>query len=277
MSSLTDSEKRYFEKLLGMSTGYVLDYNDPTFGEFFKRHNVNIHGPKYQTYGTSKAKRLRAFWEQEQDALVGKVLAELLDTYEAICALNNSTTEASTLQKARKIIARLTGVPIPSAQAEAPNDFLLTEFSIPAIQKLPIEAMAVSIIESRVNEARTTMAAGAYLSTILLCGSVLEATLLGAAQKEPARFNRSGASPKYADGNVKRLHEWSLAQLIDVACDIGLLKPDVKKFSHGLRDFRNYIHPYEQMMSGFSPDEHTAKVCFQVLKAALASVAGERK
>ena len=26
-----------------------------------------------------------------------------------------------------------------------------------------------------------------------------------------------------------------------------------------------------------SPDEHTAKVCFQVLKAALASVAGERK
>ncbi|WP_294535684.1 hypothetical protein [uncultured Rhodoblastus sp.] len=56
----------------------------------------------------------------------------------------------------------------------------------------------------------------------------------------------------------------------------GLLKRDVKKFSHGLRDFRNYIHPYEQMVSGFSPDEHTAKVCFKVLKAALASVAGER-
>jgi hypothetical protein len=55
------------------------------------------------------------------------------------------------------------------------------------------------------------------------------------------------------------------------------MKPDVKKFSHGLRDFRNYIHPYEQMQSGFAPDEHTAKLCFQVLKAALASVAGERK
>ncbi|QLI80278.1 hypothetical protein HZU75_01310 [Chitinibacter fontanus] len=277
MSSITDSEKRYFEKLLGMSSGYVLDYTDPTFDEFFKRHNVNIHGSKYQTYGTSKAKRLRAFWVQEQDALVGKVLGEMLDAYEAICALNNSNTEALALQKAREIIARLTGTPLPSAQAEAPNDFLQTEFSIPSIQKLPIEAMAVSIIESRVNEARTAMAAGAYLSTILLCGSVLEATLLGAAQKEPARFNQSAVSPKSAEGSVKRFHEWSLAQFIDVACDIGLLKPDVKKFSHGLRDFRNYIHPYEQMMSGFSPDEHTAKVCFQVLKAALASVAGERK
>ena len=80
-----------------------------------------------------------------------------------------------------------------------------------------------------------------------------------------------------ADGSVKRFHEWSLAQFIDVACEAGLLKPDVKKFSHGLRDFRNYIHPYQQMVSGFTPDQYTAKVCFQVLKAALASVAGERK
>jgi hypothetical protein len=121
------------------------------------------------------------------------------------------------------------------------------------------------------------MGAKAYLSTIFLCGSVLEAVLLGAAQKEPARFNRASASPRDASGGVKRFHEWTLAQFIDVACEIGLLKPDVKKFSHGLRDFRNYIHPYEQMVSGFTPDEHTAKVCFQVLKAALASIAGERK
>jgi len=98
-----------------------------------------------------------------------------------------------------------------------------------------------------------------------------------AAQKEPARFNKATASAKDGNGGVKRFHEWSLAQFIDVACEIDLLKPDVKKFSHGLRDFRNYIHPYEQMSSGFMPDEHTAKLCFQVLKAALASVAGERK
>ena len=100
---------------------------------------------------------------------------------------------------------------------------------------------------------------------------------LGAAQKEPARFNRAAASPKANDGKVKHFPDWSLAQFIDVACEIDLLKPDVKKFSHGLRDFRNYIHPYEQMVSRFTPDEHTAKLCFQVLKAALASVAGERK
>ena len=277
MSSLTDIEKRYFEKLLGMQSGYVLDYSDATFGEFFNRHRVNIHSQKYQTYGTSKAKKMRAFWEQEPDFLVGKVLGEMLDTYEADCSLNNRDAEASVLEKSRGIVARLSGVPAPSKPTQTVDDFLHSELSIPHTQKLPIEAMAVPIIESRLNEARATMSAGAYLSTIFLCGSVLEAVLLGAAQKEPARFNRASASPKAVDGSVKRFHEWSLAQFIDVACEAGLLKPDVKKFSHGLRDFRNYIHPYEQMVSGFTPDEHTAKVCFQVLKAALASVTGERK
>ena len=63
--------------------------------------------------------------------------------------------------------------------------------------------------------------------------------------------------------------------MIDIACEVGVLKLDIKKFSHGLRDFRNCIHPYEQMVPSFTPDEHAAKVCFQVLKGALASLAGK--
>lgn len=276
MNSLTDIEKRYLEKLLGMQSGYVLDYSDATFGEFFNRHKIDIHGSKYQTYGTSKAKKMRAFWEREPDALVGNILSEMLDSYEADCDLNNREADASVLEKSRGIVARLSGKPVPAKPAQTVDDFLHREFTVPNIQKLPIETQAVAIIESRLREARTAMGADAFLSVIFLCGSVLEAVLLGATQKEPARFNRASANPKAADGSVKRFHEWSLAQFIDVACEVGLLKPDVKKFSHGLRDFRNYIHPYEQMASGFTPDQHTAKICFQVLKAALASVAGKR-
>lgn len=277
MSSISDVEKLYFEKLFGMQSGYVLDYSDPTFGEFFNHHGINIHSSKYQVYGTSKAKKLRAFWEQELDALVGAVLGDLLDVYEADCNLNDRSMEATAFEKALSIVRRLCGSSVSSRSSQTVDDFLHAEFSIPNVRKLPIEATVIKIIEGRLNEARATMGAGAYLSTIFLCGSVLEAVLLGAAQNEPALFNRASASPKTVDGSVKRFHDWSLAQFIDVACEAGLLKPDVKKFSHGLRDFRNYIHPYEQMSSGFMPDEHTAKVCFQVLKAALASVAGERK
>lgn len=279
MSTLTDTEKRYFEKILDMGSGYVLDFSDAAFGEFFGRFQVDIHAVKYQRYGTSKAKKLRAFWEHESDLLVGRVMTELLSSYEAKCDLSGTSKDAPLLDKARAIVARLKGhaAPTTASQADPVETFLHEEFKIPNIDKLPIEGPVAQVIAGRLAEARLALAAKAYLSVIFLCGSVLEAVLLGAALKSPAMFNRSASSPKDSSGEVKQFPEWSLAQLIDVACDIGVLKPDIQKFGHGLRDFRNYIHPYQQVMSGFTPDEHTAKVCFQVLKAALASVAGERK
>lgn len=282
MSTLTVTDRAYLEKFLDMSGGYPHRYpgekfSDNSFGAFFQRHSIDIHGSKYQTHGTSKANKLRAFWDIESDSVVGKVMSGMVDEYVVGCELNNKNVDSAILEKVRGVVARLNGKPQASKSAQSADDFLNSEFAIPNVHKLPIEAQAIPIIESRLAEARIALGAKAHLSVIFLCGSVLEAVLLGAAQKEPARFNRASASPKAKDGTVKQFHEWSLAQFIDVACEIDLLKPDVKKFSHGLRDFRNYIHPYEQMVSGFTPDEHTAKVCFQVLKAALASVAGERK
>lgn len=275
MSSLTEADKRYLEALLGMRSGYVLDYTDATFAELFKRHGIDIHGPQYQTHGTSKARKLRAFWEQETNGKVASVLAEMLDAYQANCDLNGRDVDQRVLGACREIVTRLSGNPTSTA-TDTVDGFLNKEFAIPNIHKLPLEQQVAAIIEARLNEARKALSAGAHLSVILLCGSVLEAVLLGAAQKSPEKFNRSSVSPKNAEGKVRPFYEWSLAQFIDAACDINLLKPDVGKFSHGLRDFRNYIHPYEQMISGFIPDEHTAKVCFQVLKAALASLSGER-
>lgn len=276
MSSLTDIEKRYLEKILGMQGGYVLDYTDATFAEFFKRHKIDIHSQKYQTYGTSKAKKMRAFWDQEPDAVVGHVLSEMLASYAAWCELNGRKPDHPILEKCQAIVARLSEGKAPSHTNETLDSFLSREFIIPNLHKLPVEAPVADIIAARLEEARKSLAAGASLAVIFLCGSVLEGVLLGAAQQQPEKFNRSPISPKTSEGKVKPFHEWSLAQLIDVAHEVGLLKLDVKKFSHGLRDFRNFIHPYEQMASRFTPDQHTAKVCLQVLKAALASLAGER-
>jgi hypothetical protein len=39
-----------------------------------------------------------------------------------------------------------------------------------------------------------------------------------------------------------------------------------------MRDFRNYIHPYQQLSSNFDPDEHTAKMCLQVLNAVISDL-----
>ena len=95
--------------------------------------------------------------------------------------------------------------------------------------------------------------------------------------QNPRSFNQAASAPKDKDGKVRPFQDWSLAQFIDAAHSLGLLKLDVKKFGHALRDFRNYIHPYQQMASGFAPDEHTAEICLQVLKAAIASLSGDRQ
>lgn len=279
MSSLNDVEKCYLEKILNMESGYVLYYSNPKFGELFKRYGIDIHSSRYQTDGTStsKAKKMRAFWELESDILVSSILTEMLDSYEANCELsNNLIVNKSLLEKSRKIVSRLSENPLSSTTTNI-EDFLHNEFKIPNIKNLPIESIVATIIEDRLNEAMLAFGAKAYLSVIFLCGSVLEAVLLGAAQKNPENFNNSTIAPKDKEGKVKKFHEWNLSQFIDVACEINILKPDIKKFSHGLRDFRNYIHPDEQISSGFKPDEHTAKLCLQVLKAALANIAGERK
>lgn len=132
------------------------------------------------------------------------------------------------------------------------------------------------VLESRLAEAQYCLTS-APLATIFLCGSILEGILLGVALQSQKEFYQATNSPKDKNNKVKPFHDWSLAQFIDVAYGLGLLKLDVKKFSHELRDFRNYIHPYQQLASNFSPDKHTAQICLQVLNAAIADLSGIRK
>lgn len=150
------------------------------------------------------------------------------------------------------------------------TDFLNAEFTDISIESLPIDNYILPYIEARIREIRTCLAAKAALSVIFLSGSTLEGVLLGLAQNNPAMYNQAKSAPiDPKTGKIRHFHEWTLSNLIDVSCEIGFLREDVKKFSHSLRDFRNYIHPFQQMSERFIPDENTAKICFQVLKAAL--------
>lgn len=113
---------------------------------------------------------------------------------------------------------------------------------------------------------------------MILCGSILEGILLGIALKNMKEFNQSPSSPKDKDsGKVLPFQDWTLSSFIDVAYSIGMLGLDVRKFSHSLRDFRNYIHPYLQVSSGFSPDIDTAKISWQVLQAAISDLTKNKK
>lgn len=153
-------------------------------------------------------------------------------------------------------------------------DFLKIEIEEIKINQTPVEETLKPVLESRMTEMKSCFKAKAYLSVIFLAGSMLEGILLSIAKQNPREFNQSTCAPKNKDGKVRAFHEWTLNEFITVAHNIGLLKEDISKFSHVLRDFRNYIHPYQQMSVNFYPDENTAKICMQVMKGAMLQIAG---
>ena len=66
MADLNYSDKRIIEKLLGMESGYVLDFSNRIFEEFvYDTVGINIYESKYDFESGSKANRLRAFLKLE--------------------------------------------------------------------------------------------------------------------------------------------------------------------------------------------------------------------
>jgi hypothetical protein len=151
-------------------------------------------------------------------------------------------------------------------------EFLKLAFNV-NVDLLGLDSSVSEVIKERLKEVEACISVEAPLASILLIGSITEGILLGMATTYPKLFNQSPSAPKDKDnGKVQPFQNWTLNNFIDVASEIGLLKQDVKKFSHVVRDFRNYIHPYEQMSSRFYPDKQTALICFQVLKAAISQI-----
>jgi len=155
--------------------------------------------------------------------------------------------------------------------------FLRMTFDID-IGSLGLDQNVTEIIKSRLAEVESCIRNEAPLASIFLIGSIMEGILLGVASAYPRQFNQAQCAPKDAEtAKIRKFPDWTLNNYIDVAAEIGILKHDVKKFSHVVRDFRNYIHPYSQMMSQFCPDKQTALICFQVLKAAISQISEYRK
>jgi len=165
---------------------------------------------------------------------------------------------------------KLERVEIESEDPEVPeNDFLSREFTNIDLMKLKLDDGITDVLQYRIKEIEKCFSSGSPLAVILLAGSALEGIFLGLAIQHPRQFNSAKSSPKDSSAKVKSFQDWSLSAFIDVAKEVGLIQHDTHKFSHSLRDFRNYVHPFEQISSGFTPREHTAKICLQVLRAAI--------
>lgn len=107
MASLTNLEKRKFEQLLDMGTGYVLNFSNASFAEFvLDSTGLDIYDSRYSYGSGSKANRLRGFWRLESDSVVAKLMSEMLD-YGSDSGLFNGRD--ALLEVCRRSVIRLRG------------------------------------------------------------------------------------------------------------------------------------------------------------------------
>lgn len=91
MSNLTITEKIKLEKLLGMNSGYVLEFSNGSFQAFvLENSGLDIYDSKYEYQSGSKANRLRAFFDKESSAIVGRLIDGLLEYWKANKLTNNT-------------------------------------------------------------------------------------------------------------------------------------------------------------------------------------------
>lgn len=262
-SVFDNSAKQMLEDLFGMSTGYVMDFNNGTFASFVE---TCIGFDPYQRYEGSKAVILRQIWLNESFANVAKLNLDLLSKWK----LNKLRAGEEPTKYEQHALEALTVLFTPAEPALSADDLAFLNKDLGAVDftALPKELTAQQVIAARLDEIDRALDAGAPLAVIFLVGSTLEGLLADLSLAHASTFTAAAAAPK-VKGIVKPLNTWTLSELIAVSHALGLLGEDVAKHADQVRNFRNYIHPRQQLKANFEPRIETARIAQQVLRAAL--------
>ncbi|NKR99072.1 hypothetical protein GS473_21360 [Rhodococcus hoagii] len=264
MANLNNSTKRKLEALLGMSSGGVLDLTNASFKDFAVTSiGVDPYAGDYE----SKAKLLRRIWQELSNASVSKLNLDLLDHWrdgKLITGETISDSEQRSYDQLRHELEVATGDSVSVDTA-----FLGKDFGTVDLSALPSALTATEVVKARLAEIDSVMKANAPLAVIFLVGSTLEGLLAELATAQASAFITSSAAPKGRDRKVKPIQDWTLSELIAVAKDVGVLSTDVAEHADQVRNFRNYIHPRQQLKENFAPRIETARIAQQVLVGAL--------
>ena len=251
------------EQLFDMAGGYVLDFSNASFATFVE--NCLGFDP-YDRYQGSKAIILRRIWLREPMKDVARLNLELLERWRFGKLANDDEISAFEQGLFDELTTKFSDPSEPPS--EAALQFLAKDFSQIDLSALPAELTTQQIVAARLGEIERCLEADAPLAVIFLVGSTLEGLLMDLALAHPDRFTASSSAPSRR-GRTKPINDWTLAELITVGRSINVLGEDVLKYADHVRNFRNYIHPQQQLRENFEPRAVTAQIAHQVLLAAV--------
>lgn len=166
MSGLSVANKTYLEVVLNMSGGYVLDFSNASFANFFRELNIDIYDAEhYPGFGDSKTNRIRALWKSGSDIEVAAslhALAEYLEAKKAAGVLGADVTNEQ-VDRIHEIARGLVGSHAGDATAPAAGGVhasITTEATV-AANKIQIE-----IHEDIYNHIDQYLATGDYFHAV---------------------------------------------------------------------------------------------------------------
>lgn len=132
----------------------------------------------------------------------------------------------------------------------------------------------VSVLEEYYRQAQKAAAGDSYLGMIVGCGSVVEGLLTWALLQREDEALKCGKAPKDKQEQVLPIRQWGLAHLIDVSADLGAIGKTAKQASWALKDFRNFIHPYNVLQQSARPHQSLAMSALAALAEIRRSLEG---
>ena len=152
--------------------------------------------------------------------------------------------------------------------ASAPFDNC--SFPPPDFVKITGDEALSAILVERWGEINRCLETDAHLAGIILMGGVIEAVILSIVKRHAQKARKCKSAPLDKIGKIKKIRDWTLNELIDVAYDCGWIHQDAAKFGHLLRKYRNLVHPWEQLeREDETPTKESCSLCWQTVRASL--------
>ena len=216
-SGLSVTDLRIIEQVLDMGGGYVLDFSNRTFAEFFADLDVEVEP---EETGLSKAKRLRAFLRSASMAECARVLHALLEYR----GEQDGDDQRASIDKYRGIVSRLEGVAVPlNAAPVAPN------------------ILTLAYVRELSDKAERRLAAADLEGAITVSRTLVEAVL------EQLEIRLTGQSGNYA-GDLQRQYK-AVAKILRIDDKDDQVDEGFKQIARGLVQIVNGLAAIRNMAS----------------------------
>ena len=222
-----------------------------------KKLRIHYHALKGQEGVLNQAKAVTV------DRLTANILQAALDTLEADFPKlvpkfsvqgANSGENYFTLRPLRAHLATVLGT-LEVHIADEPRP-VVESLLFPFVH----ESKLREIVERDYVELQRAFVAQCWKSVIILSGGAMEAILTDLLLDRESDAKAAPSAPNKSD-----ITKWDFADLINVAVKLEMINPGVSKLSHPIREYRNLVHPGNELRNNlkFGPEE--ARIAIEVL------------